>query len=297
MHRLLELARPFTPTDAAKLGVSRQRLRDLQRDGHVQRIARGWYALSALTDQPESLAVALAGAPADVVVTGAYAASVHGLLLPGRATGVELVLPTSAGPVRVDRNANARIARRVIPPQHIQLQGGVHFTSPAWTAVELALSQPLDRALIPLDSALRAGISREQLLDVIPWMRGRPGVRLLKQAVSEADGRAESALESRSRGLFLLHGLPRPELQFELRAENGQHVRLDFAWPKFRLGGEVDGLVKYDRPEVLRREKIREMQIRRMGLDIERWTQWDLDNDLGGLLARLTARILHVSRS
>ena len=66
--------------------------------------------------------------------------------------------------------------------------------------------------------------------------------------VRMADGRAESAGESRTRYLCYAHGLPAPELQYDVFDRAGILVgTTDFAWPEHRLLGEFDGRVKYER--------------------------------------------------
>jgi very-short-patch-repair endonuclease len=56
------------------------------------------------------------------------------------------------------------------------------------------------------------------------------------------DPRAESAMETRCRLSLVLRGLPRPELQYQVCDELGDHVaRLDMAYPSARAGIEFDG--------------------------------------------------------
>lgn len=61
-----------------------------------------------------------------------------------------------------------------------------------------------------------------------------------------ADGRAESAGETRSRYLCWRQGLPKPEPQFEIRDERGRLLaKVDLAWPELGVFAEFDGQIKY----------------------------------------------------
>lgn len=56
------------------------------------------------------------------------------------------------------------------------------------------------------------------------------------------DPRAESAMETRCRLSLVLRGLPRPELQYRVCDELGDHVAwLDMAYPGARAGMEFEG--------------------------------------------------------
>ena len=59
------------------------------------------------------------------------------------------------------------------------------------------------------------------------------------------------------------------------RRLSGTEYRVDFYWEEFGVVGEADGLLKYDDDETAgRREKIRELDIEDVDLDVVRWT-WD----------------------
>lgn len=148
---------------------------------------------------------------------------------------------------------------------------GILVVRKARAAIECASLLRSEAALVVLDSVLRSGCSREELLHAFALMSRWPGMQGLQVTVRMADGRAESAGESRSRHLFYAHGLPAPELQFEVRDANGTLVgTVDFAWPAYGLLGEFDGKVKYGRllkpgeepGDAVFREKVREDRLR-----------------------------------
>ncbi|MQA13805.1 MAG: DUF559 domain-containing protein [Pseudonocardiaceae bacterium] len=68
------------------------------------------------------------------------------------------------------------------------------------------------------------------------WRRRVTGV------IDLSDPRAESPMETRSRLVLVLRGLPRPELQFTVYDIDGVFVaRVDMAYPRLRLAVEYDG--------------------------------------------------------
>jgi len=97
---------------------------------------------------------------------------------------------------------------------------------------------------------------------------------------------AQSLGESRFRFLCFQHHLPEPELQFHVYDDVGNLVGItDFAWPRFRLLGEFDGMIKYGRllkpgqspGEVVTDEKNREDRLREVtGWSLIRFTWSDL---------------------
>ena len=136
-----------------------------------------------------------------------------------------------------------------------------------------------------LDGALVAGrVTAQQLGDGVADLRGWPGVRRAARAVALADGRAESPLETRGRLRIVGAGLPRPELQVEIRA-SGRLVGVVDAWfEEAAVAVEFDGRVKYLDPwrgrtprEVLWEEKRREDELRALDIRIVRVADGDLD--------------------
>ena len=128
----------------------------------------------------------------------------------------------------------------------------------ARTVIDIARDRPFLEALVTADAALRRGLHREQLLDVLADMPRWPGTVAAAKVVKYADGRSESAAESVTRARFVLLDLPLPELQVWVEADGGR--RVDFLWEEVQLVGEVDGRVKYqgdDGEQVLWEEKLR----------------------------------------
>jgi very-short-patch-repair endonuclease len=97
--------------------------------------------------------------------------------------------------------------------------------------------------------------------------------------VALTDDRAESAAESRTRWALKTLGFRMPEPQVEILDERGEFVaRVDFLYADIKLVIEVDGRLKYDTPQALWDEKLREDRLRELGYTIVRLTWADLDD-------------------
>ena len=130
-------------------------------------------------------------------------------------------------------------------------------TAPGWTAVEVARELTRPRALATLDAALRsAWCTRSDLEQAVREQSGRRGIVAVRELLPHADGRPESAMESEARLVMIDYGLPRPELQYEIRGRNGESWRVDFAWPDARVAAEYESIDWHvGRAEMIRDKK------------------------------------------
>ena len=250
----------------------------------------------------------------DLLGSHETAALVHGLPLLSAYEGPP-VLTRDRAP-REDRPGHASPAPLVsqVPASHRASVSGAVVTSMPRTAVDLARKGPALSAVVVLDAALRAGVSRQELEAILDDCRGWPGsvaarehvafadgragvsrqeleARLddcrgwpgsvaAREHVAFADGRAETPLESVGRWRLHQAELPAPELQVVLRDAYGFIGRVDFHWKAFRTVGEADGFGKYRTADgaadfaALREEKVREDRLRDSGEEVFRFT-WE----------------------
>ncbi|MDN4173704.1 type IV toxin-antitoxin system AbiEi family antitoxin domain-containing protein [Nocardioides sp. SOB77] len=140
---------------------------------------------------------------------------------------------------------------------------GVAVLGLARTAVDLAREHELLTRVAAVDGALRAGVARSELTEVVARMDCWPHVNRVRQAIDLGDPGAESVGETLARMLLLRLGRGRQQTQFGLSRDG----RTAFA--DLRLGRhlfEFDGRLKYrrgvvdDRPaeEVVWEEKRRQ---------------------------------------
>jgi hypothetical protein len=149
---------------------------------------------------------------------------------------------------------------------------GFLVVKPARAALEAGSLLTTEGAVALFDAGLhRERFEVEELNATLALMQSWPGAQHLRIAVRFADGRAESVGESRSRYLCYVHGLPAPDLQFEVYDAQGNLLGIsDLAWHEHRLLGEFDGKIKYGRllkadqepGDVVFSEKVREDLLR-----------------------------------
>lgn len=174
---------------------------------------------------------------------------------------------------------------------------GLTVTSVSRTVLDLARLGTRELAVASADAALRMlfGAGRdarpasvaawqEEQFETLARMRGSYGVAAAREVLRFADPRADSVLESVSR-VHLRRLRIAAEIQVKVPGVHGKTYWVDFAFTDQQAFGEVDGAVKYSRPdylsglraeEVLLAEKEREDQIRGVtGHRIVRWTARD----------------------
>jgi hypothetical protein len=187
-----------------------------------------------------------------------------------------------------------------VPPEQVVTIAGLPVTSLARAVVDCALTlHPLE-ALVIVDSALRLGVRREDLLTMLGARAGRRGIRQALLVVELGEAGAQSAWETWVRYEILRAGLPRPTTQMAVRTDLGL-FHTDLGYPKWALAIEFDGLVKY-RPDGVRpghdpaneymREKARSEAIRRAGVTIEHVSASDKRN-VPALISRFARHLPH----
>ena len=159
------------------------------------------------------------------------------------------------------------------------------MTSPARTAVDLAIGLELPQALVLLDAAARLicqgmvpairrrDYANPRLITAATALFGEAAQTVhcarLRPIFPLVDPGRESAAESLSAGHFEVAGLPRPRYQAELRTHRGTFFA-DALWDD-KLVGECDGAVKYSDAGAYVREKEREQVLRDLGYRFVRW--------------------------
>jgi len=180
---------------------------------------------------------------------------------------------------RLDRRAGRREAgvaqhRGRILPGDVTEIGGIPVTSPVRTALDMTRITDVEHSLVPLDWLLHTkALVKPDLHARAATMSLSPGTLATELVIRLADGRLESAGESRSHHMFWRGGLPKSVPQFEVQDEWGEVVaRVDFAWPEYGVFLEFDGRTKYEQLrkegesvlDVVLREKKREEMICRL---------------------------------
>ncbi|MFF0149703.1 hypothetical protein [Micromonospora sp. NPDC005203] len=154
---------------------------------------------------------------------------------------------------------------------------GVRATSPLRTVADVLLRVDRYPAVSVLDSALSRGRVNPAQLAVIPSLiRGRRGAVAARACLAEADGRAQSPLETRSRLRCVDGRVPPDTLQLQVRDDDGYLLGIgDLGWRSPRVIAEADGRDAHATPEALFADRRRQNRLINAGWTILRFTWRD----------------------
>ena len=159
------------------------------------------------------------------------------------------------------------------------------------TVADCARTLDVERGAVIGDHALRLGASAGGILEAAQRSGIVRGARRVERLLDVLDSRSESPGETRTRLLLMAAGVAVPELQFEVRTEDGT-FRADMAWPRFKVILEFDGESKYfdyrPTPQALRAERRRENALVAAGWIVVR-IRWAELATPGVVVAKLNA--------
>lgn len=72
-------------------------------------------------------------------------------------------------------------------------------------------------------------------------------------------------MESEARLVFIDHGLPLPELQYEIVDDHGELWRVDSAWPDAKVVAEYDSMEWHANPRIWKRDRLKAARLRDRG--------------------------------
>jgi hypothetical protein len=200
-------------------------------DEHVGRPRLRGRAVSRSTRTPHVLSHDSAAHELGLRVLGRRGAPVH-LTREGRTGGrLEHGVKHHVAPYRDDQ---------VVAPD------GVPVLEAARTALDICREEGYRHGLVACDSALQAGVTRQELWATFEQMWCWPGSTAIRLAIANADPRAESVAETLGRDLVMSLGIGPVESQFVI-SDGHRSVRCDL-----RVGRhvfEIDGRIKYRRRE------------------------------------------------
>lgn len=236
------------------------------------------------------------------VLSHSSAARLRKLPLYGVDDGLSHV--TRLGPGQGSR-VQARIKHHVADLRmgHVHVVNGLPLTSDVRTVLDVSREFGYRSGLVTADGALRAGASRADLLaaaDTLPSVPHRPVMRAVAQ---DADGRAQTPIETLARILLINMGITDLDLQVRIHFSTGGWAEVDILSRGLRHVFETDGrlkyqpqLDKYGRPvsaeQVVWLEKKREDKVRGQALGVSRifWPD-TLEENFDSASARLWSEI------
>src|SRR5438132_2605756 len=275
----LELTkRPFSLQEARKVGITLSSLR-----GRAwRRLGSELYCWSGLRENPWLLLTTWQDLlPSGAIFSGATAAWIIGLDF-DPANPVEIVVPPDSG-VRSPPGLSAR--RCAVASSEAVVVRGLRATTLFRTLRDLCVQWPAVEALVAIDMAVRLGLTDQgALARHAGAASGRPGAHRLRTLAMLAAS-AESPMETRLRWLLIQAGLPRPEVQTDLRDGDGRFVgRVDLYYPASRLVLEYDGGNHRDR---LVEDNRRQNLLIKAGFRLLRFTAADIHSRPDVLVAQV----------
>jgi len=287
----------FPAARAMVLGLTRADLRGLLRERRIVRLHRGWYATRLPRDDADLHRLRVEALLAEYAGR-AVATDASALLRLGIATWrpdlrrVHLALtdPDANRHRKADLVVHPhRPAARLLRPR--PAAGTVH---PAVAIASAGLRDPRS-FLVPGDDALRRGlVTAAELAAAVDGLGRRHGAAGVRAVRDWCDPRHESPGETLVAHLLRLAG-HELDPQFVVPGtgqwtRGGQGYRADLRLRGTRVLVEFDGRVKYEDPQTLWEEKLREDRIRSLGWVVVRVTMADL-RDPAAVRARVDAAV------
>ncbi|MCW2688874.1 MAG: hypothetical protein JWR37_3764 [Mycobacterium sp.] len=171
------------------------------------------------------------------VVAGAAAAALHGSRWIDDNAVIELIHPNPRAPRGV-------VTRRdVLMDNEYQALAGLSATTPERTAFDIGRRGPLGMAVARFDALARATeVKPHDVAALALRHRGAPGLRQLETALDLGDAGSQSPRETWLRLLLIQAGLPRPQTQIPVLADDGNpFAYLDMGWEEWMVAAEYDG--------------------------------------------------------
>lgn len=271
----------MTAVQALAAGFSRDQIRYLCRSGRWIRVARGCFVTA-----PEVNAAALRRARIRAAVTslgpGAFAvldtaAELHriGGLRPTSA--IHVSVPVNRPRPQRPADPDLVVHQLSVGPDGVCEVAGVSVTTPLRTLADVILRVDRYPAVCALDSALNRQIVTDADLSLIPaLLAGRRGAVSARSHLAEADGRAQSPLETRTRLRCVDGGVPPDTLQLAIRDDDGYLLGIgDLGWRAARVIAEADGQAPHRAPQAVFEDRVRQNRLVNAGWRVLRFTWSD----------------------
>ena len=159
-----------------------------------------------------------------------------------------------------------------VSPAEVMCRSGLRVTNPARTVVDVCRVVPFADAFVTADAAFRKElVTGDECRAVLGGLGDVNFRRRTAHVLDFADAGAESSFESISRGHLLAEGVPPPKLQWWVGDGEDIWFRPDMLWWEWGVVGEADGRIKYQAPDVVWKEKLRQEWMESQRLAVVRW--------------------------
>ncbi|WP_181777251.1 endonuclease domain-containing protein [Amycolatopsis pittospori] len=228
-------------------------------------------------------------APAEAVLTGRSAATVHGVELAKPNDPVEMIVPEKQrfGPI-----VGIKVRRTEVKPEESRPWNGIRIARKTRIAVDLLLRlsprkfgwvRRLRIGVPDLDQFMRAEKLTDLHLNAEFYGRRNRGIRLARRALWLSDPRSESPPESELRVVLAAGGIA-AKPQLEVFSRDGHFIaRLDLGDDKFKVAIEYDGRW-HNTPKQQAHDRKRRRRVEAEGWRFVIVTADDLANDFEGIV-------------
>ncbi|MEG3632991.1 type IV toxin-antitoxin system AbiEi family antitoxin domain-containing protein [Micromonospora palythoicola] len=270
-----------TAAQALAAGYTRDQIRHLVRSGRWARVARGRFlpdpALDVLRHRRARIGAAVDSlGPGAVAVLGT-AAELHGVA--GLRPTAEIHVSVPPGSPRPQRRSDPGLVvhQLTLGSADVDVVAGIPVTTAVRTVADVILRVGRYPAVCVLDSALNRQLVTEADFAAIPALiAGRRGAVAARKRLAEADGRAQSPLETRTRLRCVDGGVPPDVLQVEVRDHDGYLLGIgDLGWREPRVIAEADGAAPHRTPQAVYEDRLRQNRLINAGWKILRFTWSD----------------------
>jgi len=249
----------FTPTEAARFGVSRALLGYHSRSsGRWSRVLPSVYQLAGQPpDRRRPLFAALLWGGDDAVLSHRSAAAVL------RLDGVRFGRPE----LRTYRKAlrgGPIVHRPPVGPDVATRTGLLRHTGVLRTVIDLATVLDDDTLELVIESAIRRQPTCEAILRLVASQGcyGAPRLRRVLARRVPGSPPTDSELETRYLQVIRAGDVPPPVRQHRVLDDTGRCIgRLDLCWPEVGLWVELDGRATHDRPQALLYDRHRQNEV------------------------------------
>lgn len=214
---------------------------------------------------------------------------------------VHVLVPARCSPLMPDVIVHR--CSKIDPVDIVKRDDGTRITSPTRTLFDCADLIGVNKAVSVLEQLIdgnRGNFATHAATVARLAGRNRSGTRTMQRVIeSRPAWRAamQSALEVAVLGEIERNGLPAPEVQLRYKLPGGGEVRLDFAWPAWKVALEVDHPYWHAGADASHRDKHRDRKMATVGWQTVRLTDLDVNGglpasirDLATILALRTPR-------
>jgi very-short-patch-repair endonuclease len=266
-------------------GIPRHAIDHRVRKGRLRSIHRGVYGLGRLRGtHAAEMAAVLAGGDGALLSHGSAGALWRHV--PPRSAQAPIEITTPGRHVLSRPGLSAHRVRS-IPDDEATSLHGIPITTPARTLLDLAAvlgAREIEQALA---SALRDGMEKQQLVELLARYPTRPGAPILRVLVGEEN---LAFTRSHAEAVFLAildrGGLPKPETNVRIRG-----IEVDCLFRAARLVVEIDGFTYHSSPAAKERDHHRDQVLYLAGYDVIRFTWKQLDQHPDRVLATVAGAL------